>query len=431
MSARATSVLGASLIASVLASLLIGLPALAQPSPDAATQASVVARVAALPATVTVNLCAKAGSLALPGAADPVPIWGFALDPGTGCGDAQLPGPTIDVTVGDTLIVNLTNQLDEPVSIVFPGQSEPPDMVGAAPAGGTTTYTLTPASPGTYLYESGTNVSRQVPMGLHGTLVVRADLPGTAYGGADSAYERDAVLVLSEIDPRLNADPNGFDLLEWHPTYWLINGKAYPETVALPVEAGDRVLLRYANAGIDHHTMALLGLHQRVFARDAAPLNFPFDAISETIPAGQTADMIATVPAGAAAATRFPVYSRNLHVTNVNAFPGGMLTFFDVQASAALPVVGIVPELLSIKTVTPRAHRVRIAARVAECKPCKATARLRVRGVWRSLSMTRRGDTMIALFRKVPSGRGTYVVTIRDIDSGVRVTSPRRSVRVR
>ena len=41
-------------------------------------------------------------------------------------------------------------------------------------------------------------------MGLAGALVV---LPadGTAYGTAGSAYDDDAVLVLSEIDPALNA----------------------------------------------------------------------------------------------------------------------------------------------------------------------------------------------------------------------------------
>ena len=52
------------------------------------------------------------------------------------------------------------------------------------PTTGTVTYTLRrPAAPGTYLYESGSDVAKQVEMGLEGALVVR---PGV---GADYAYD--------------------------------------------------------------------------------------------------------------------------------------------------------------------------------------------------------------------------------------------------
>jgi hypothetical protein len=84
--------------------------------------------------------------------------------------------------------------------------------------------------------------------------------------------------------------------------------------------------------------MMLLGMHQRVIARDGRLLGNPFDAVADTIPAGATEDTIATVPAGGAPSTHgFALYNRNLHVTNgaTTADPargtygslGGMLTF--------------------------------------------------------------------------------------------------------
>ena len=124
-------------------------------------------------------------------------------------------------------------------------------------------------------------------------------------------------------------------------TYWLINGKAYPNTVPITATAGQRVLLRYLNAGYDNTAMMLLGMHQQVLARDARLLNNPFFANTETIPAGGTEDTIATMPSFAPpTANGFPLYNRNLHVTNgpallngnpltpnPNYTPGGMLTF--------------------------------------------------------------------------------------------------------
>jgi len=50
--------------------------------------------------------------------------WGFADDAGVpGSGSFQYPGPTLIVSEGDTVTVNLTNDLTESVSIVFPGQT--------------------------------------------------------------------------------------------------------------------------------------------------------------------------------------------------------------------------------------------------------------------------------------------------------------------
>lgn len=107
----------------------------------------------------------------------------------------QFPGPVLCVTTGATVSVTLHNHLPEATSIVFPGQKdvkadnqpvEPQlttsgamtSMVQSAEAGngttvGAVTYTFTAGSPGTYLYQSGTDADKQQQMGLYGALVVR------------------------------------------------------------------------------------------------------------------------------------------------------------------------------------------------------------------------------------------------------------------
>ena len=171
-------------------------------------------------------------------------------------------------------------------------------------------------------------------MGLYGALIVRPSAAGQAYYPAETAYDVEATLVLSALDPDFNADPDGFDMTEYLATYWLINGEAYPDTDPIEASAGQRVLLRYVNAGFDNTSMSLLGMHQEVVARDAILLHNPFAAVAETIPAGGTEDAIATVPSSAPPVTAgFALYNRNLHVTNGStsdnsyATPGGMLTF--------------------------------------------------------------------------------------------------------
>lgn len=322
---------------SILLALIVlaaGIPALVQSGTGATT-------VSGVADAETINLCVDEGTLTLPGPTA-VAIWGFSLDdPLTLACDApaSLPGPVLSVDAGDVVTVNLRNNLAEAVSIVFPGQDIAPNAV-VVPAGGTDSYTFTASDPGTFLYEAGTNASVQVPMGLYGALIVLPLTPGQAYDAA-ATYDVEKVLVLSEIDPNLNtsADPNDFDFVGdpevftdgYHPTYFLINGEAYPDTDPIAAASGDSVLLRYVNAGVMHHTMTLLGKHQRVIAKDAYPTAAnAYDAVAETVPAGSTLDAIVDL-AGVAGGTSLALYNRQLNVTNDGSYPGGMLTFLAVS----------------------------------------------------------------------------------------------------
>jgi len=304
-----------------------------------ATAALAVASSSASAAAVSINLCALPGTATLTGATT-VPIWGFGIPSTAGdcsTATASLPGPQLAVNEGDAVTINVTNALPagHTVSFEMPGIDFTAGDTDAA-VGATVTRSFTASAPGTYAYQSGGGAGRQEAMGMAGALLVRSATAGQAYDTATTAYDVEATLVLSAVDPAFNAAPDTFDLYSYRATYWLINGKAYPDTSAITASAGQRVLLRYVNAGFDNTTMALLGMHERVVARDARLLNNPFDANAETIPAGATEDAIATVPGGSPPSTRgFPLYNRQLHLTNgdqtgLSPAPtagGGMLTF--------------------------------------------------------------------------------------------------------
>lgn len=296
--------------------------------------------------TVTCTLFAKTGSVILPGAGlatVSVPTWGYTatdilLDhPG---------GPVLVVNQGDTVIVSLTNNLPEATSLLFQGQSMPPDTAGVA-AGGTKNYTFTATTPGTYLYEAGllANKQHQPAMGLYGALVVRpagifTPPAGQAYG-ATTAFDDEALVLVSEIDPLLNNKAGGpatFDMRKYSPRYFLINGKAHPSTEEIPAAAGNNILLRYVNAGVNPHSMATLGLRQKFIANDGSVITYPRDGVSETIAPGQTLDAIATVPASAVTGSKFAVYDAGMNLNNSNTpGMGGMLTFVALAGTAPTP----------------------------------------------------------------------------------------------
>jgi hypothetical protein len=304
--------------------------------------------------TDTCNLYAMAGTNQVLGT--PINIWGFSS---TGvAGSATAPGPLLVVNQGDTVTVRLHNLLaGQNVSLAFPGQptsaftaglSTQAEDVGLAPRAATDpdatlTYTFSAARPGTFIYEAGhtANGTRQVAMGLAGALVVRpAD--GTAYGVVtdypDTAYDDDAVVVLSEIDPALNAAPATFDMRSFAPKYRLINGKPFPSTDPISTDQGHRVLLRYVNVGSQDHSMSLLGADQTQVAQDGHAMKYAETEVAMAVIAGATADTVVTMPTGPE--SKISLYEAAGRLDNngqSTADPlslafGGMLTFLDTAA---------------------------------------------------------------------------------------------------
>jgi hypothetical protein len=293
--------------------------------------------------SVTCDLYAMTGTTQVLG--QPIPIWGFSRT--STPGSATAPGPVLVVAQGTTVTVVLHNQLAAPVSLAFPGQpaadftaglSATAETVGA-PTGGTQTYVFRASRPGTYLYEAGhtSGGARQVAMGLAGALVVLSP-DGTAYGTPASAYDDEAVVVLSEIDPAFNAAPTTHDLRLFHPKYRLINGKPFPASDPIATDQGHKVLLRYVNVGSQPHPMSLLGADQSQLASDGHPLAYAEPTVVAAVKPGATLDSVVTMPTGPEA--KLALFEAGGHLDNngqTTADPlsfafGGMLTFLDTAA---------------------------------------------------------------------------------------------------
>ena len=228
-----------------------------------------------------------------------VMFWGFANDGGT----PQYPGPTLIIDQNDTVTINLTNQLDVATSIVFPGQAGVTPSGGvagsltqeAAASGGTVSYTFTASEPGTYTYYSGTDTDLQVDMGLLGAIVVRPTgfnpAAPQAYAHADSAYDREYLFLLSEMDPDIhNMIEFGVpvDTTTFHANYWFINGRTAPDTMLpnnvayLPtqpynctprIHPGETMLMRVIGGGRDLHPFHTHGNNFNQIARDGRLLS--------------------------------------------------------------------------------------------------------------------------------------------------------------
>ncbi len=194
------------------------------------------------------TLTTKTGTIMLPDD-NTMFMWGFSVDDQP----FQHPSPVLCVDEGDTVTIILKNTLDVDVSLIFPGQENvlangvpaQPQVDGgsltsltdvAKANGGSMTYSFVANSPGSFIYQSGTNPDIQVRMGLFGAIVVRpAQGEKFANNRPDSEFNGEFLIFFSEIDPYLNqAVERGleFDFTTYHPRYWLINGRGFPDTIA-------------------------------------------------------------------------------------------------------------------------------------------------------------------------------------------------------
>ena len=306
------------------------------PVQPAAAQSSVPAVGIVCTDGPTFSLVAEPGDILLSDG-NTMYMWSYAL----AGGNFQYPGPVLCVDEGDIVTIVLQNSLPTATSLVFPGQQDvmangapaQPEFNGgsltsmttSAPAGGSVTYSFVADKPGTYIYESGTDTKKQVAMGLASVLIVRpAAGANFAYNRADSQFtpEEEFMVLLSEIDPYLHMaveQNKSFNMNNYHPRYWLLNGRGFPDTIAdnyaswLPaqpygalarIHPFDAVnhpypgLARYINIGTEdfpHHPHGNNGL---VIGRDGNPLegsggeDLSYEKFAINIGPGQTWDVL-------------------------------------------------------------------------------------------------------------------------------------------
>ncbi|MDI6895323.1 MAG: multicopper oxidase domain-containing protein [Bacillota bacterium] len=208
-------------------------------------------------------------------------------------GAGVIPSPRIDMDIGDELYLTLVNlglyqavtpildvhtihihgghvatQVDGVPETSFGVPVTPPGHPGIS-----ITYYFKPEKPGTYFYHCHEEASEHVQMGMYGSLIVypsreslaRADIvqdpvtgrwsyrgvwqrqiPTTAtnrnfaYNDINTFFNSDWVLLLSDIDSVWHQavfTGGGFNAVDYKPNYWLVNGRAFPDTLlptALP-----------------------------------------------------------------------------------------------------------------------------------------------------------------------------------------------------
>lgn len=289
--------------------------------------------------STTCDLYAKTGTVTLPGLPGPLPVFGYTA----GAADVLIApgGPTIVATQGDLISINLHNDLGQATSFNVPGFAVTPDMLTEVPATSSEVFTFTVDRPGTYIYEAGLTANvdgyRQVAMGLYGTLIVHPTVAGQAYTDPATTYDDEALVVISEIDPAFNADPDNFVMTNFTPKFWLLNGLVYPNTPEIVTAPGSRVLLRYVNAGIQHRTMGILGMHQNIIASDGNLRKDPHLAVAETLAGGETMDAIATIPLSAVPGQKFALYDSSFNHNYSLALPGGEIAFGGIFTFLSIP----------------------------------------------------------------------------------------------
>ncbi|WP_152394256.1 multicopper oxidase family protein [Paenibacillus guangzhouensis] len=228
-----------------------------------------------------------------------LPVWAF---------NNSVPGPEIRVKVGDTVKINLNNELKEPVSIHWHGYPVPNNMDGipgvtqdAVVAGKTFTYEFKATIPGTYWYHSHQDSVNQLDKGLYGSLIVedpnesydrdytlmldewvssgdtnmsnmdRGNMEGMDHSQMNMGTDDDAdhsEMNMSEMGSMEGHDMSMYDL-------YTINGKSGNAVEKLVVKEGDKVRIRLINAGYITHTMHLHGHEFKVIASDGQPVNSP------------------------------------------------------------------------------------------------------------------------------------------------------------
>jgi FtsP/CotA-like multicopper oxidase with cupredoxin domain len=207
-----------------------------------------------------------------------VQAWGF---------NGQVPGPLIQVHVGDHVKIVVKNELPGATTVHWHGLAVPNKMDGT-PMGQPAIqpgesfvyeYSITPQMLGTHYYHSHVDEEFQVDSGMYGPMIV---LPKEK---VSPTYDVDALYMLSSWKLYGSDQENAFTM----------NGKSYPETPTLHVKQGQKVRIRLINAsGIESHTMHLHGFTFHIVSLDGNPVAQPQAANTVTLGPGQTADVAFT-----------------------------------------------------------------------------------------------------------------------------------------
>ena len=233
----------------------------------------------------------------------------------------------------------------------------------AVPVGQRFTYIYRPRDPGTYMYHCHVEDIEHVTMGMTGIVFVRPALgPKYAYNDPTTGFDREFAMLLSEVWILGHWNDAHIQESDWSlfkADFSLMNGRVYPDTTQpnspvslsapssahslvtqtddngdlmtnaglehlqyqphsslISCNAGERVLLRFANLGFREAAMTLAGIPMKVVGRDATPMkgrdgtNTSYTTDTLLFGAGESFDVIFTAPDFDAANTELDSQNR-------------------------------------------------------------------------------------------------------------------------
>jgi plastocyanin len=190
-----------------------------------------------------------------------------------------VPGPEIQVEVGDKVRFVFTNKMDESTSVHFHGIRVPALMDGVDPytqhavePGETFVYEFTTLEPAVGMYHSHHNAMNQIPDGLFGTFLVgEMPIPEMLQDMGYTEITKQVTMTLND------AGVIGLSL----------NGKGFPATEPYTLKVGEVMLVHYQNEGLTAHPMHLHQPTGWIIAKDGVPLPSPIPGDTINVAPGE------------------------------------------------------------------------------------------------------------------------------------------------
>ena len=198
--------------------------------------------------------------------------------------NGMVPGPMIQLDVGDRVRVNIQNDLPMGTDIHWHGVDTPNDQDGVAPltqdlieSGERYTYEFTAVEPAIGMYHAHHHGHVQIPNGLFAVMTI-GELP-IPRGETFSGIEIPEDLEIAQEFPMVLNDAGVIGLS--------LNGKSFPATAPVVVNEGDWILVHYYNEGLQIHPMHQHQFPQLVIAKDGFPLENPYFADTVNVAPGE------------------------------------------------------------------------------------------------------------------------------------------------
>ncbi len=280
-------------------------------------------------ATINKTVCVRNLNLNLSG--NNVPFWGFADcggGGGGGMGGGTVPGPVIEVGVGDTLNLTLNMMMAPEERAPYNGHTihlhgadvptaeDGVPETGAPVNGDTYTWTPTAEMAGSYMYHCHVHTVKHLEMGMYGALIVRPKSAGGVFlnqltSDSATAYDYIQTYVYSSVDPAYHtATGDSTVFADYNPAYFLLNGKQGKSTSApaatLAAATGKKVALRLIGIHSVNGTFRITDASGNlkpftVYVQDGRKWPTPQSMTSLDISPGGRFDIVFTTPTSSGA----------------------------------------------------------------------------------------------------------------------------------